>query len=195
MLNRRQMLTGLLGAALLPAGNAMAEPFPVFASDAQRVDYRFRRREVDFKTAEPAGTIIIDSRNRYLYFVLGGGRAIRYGVGVGRKEAVWSGEAVIGRKAKWPRWTPTREQLARSERYKKFAEGFPGGPDNPLGARALYLFDNGRDTLYRIHGTPEPRSIGRYASSGCIRMINYDVVDLYDRAGVGTRVVVLPMKG
>lgn len=192
-LSRRQFLTSVLASIALPGASAVAgsEPYPVFASDAKRVAYKFRRREVDYDTHEPPGTIIVDSRKRYLYYVLGKGRAMRYGVGVGRKEAVWSGEAVIGRKSKWPRWTPTKEQLARSERYKKFANGFPGGPDNPLGARALYLYDNGKDTFYRIHGTPEPKSIGTYSSSGCIRMINVDIIDLYKRADVGTRVVVL----
>ena len=163
----------------------------MFPSDVRQVAYRFRRREVDYKTSEPAGTIVIDPRHRYLYYVLGHGRAVRYGVGVGRKEAVWSGEAVIGHMKKWPVWVPTPELRAKHKVFEKFARGMPGGADNPLGARALYLFKHGQDTLYRIHGTPAPQSIGRYASSGCIRMINVDVIDLYSRVDVGTRVVVL----
>ena len=190
---RRHVLTAVLAATTAPVTSAFAgsEPYPVFPSDVRQVDYRFRRREVDYKTSESAGTIIVDGRKRYLYYVLGKGRAIRYGVGVGRKEAAWSGEAKIGRMAKWPVWTPTPEQRAKHEVFAKYAAGMPGGADNPLGARALYLYKDGADTLYRIHGTPAPQSIGHYASSGCIRMINVDVIDLYSRVDVGTRVVVL----
>jgi lipoprotein-anchoring transpeptidase ErfK/SrfK len=190
---RRHVLSTILATVAAPITSALAgsEPYPVFPSDVRQVDYRFRRREVDFETHEPAGTVIVDGRHRYLYYVLGNGRAIRYGVGVGRKEAAWSGEAVIGRRAKWPTWTPTPEQRAKHKAFAKYANGMPGSAENPLGARALYLFKNGADTLYRIHGTPAPQSISHYASSGCIRMINVDVIDLYGRVNVGTRVVVL----
>ena len=196
ILTRRRFLTTALApaaASLLPSGNAEAgtEPFPVFKSDIQTVPYKFRRREVEYDTQEPQGTIIVDSRKRHLYFVLGQGRAIRYGVGVGDKEAAWSGTAIIKRKAKWPTWTPTPEQRAKHKIYAKYAKGMPGSSKNPLGARAMYLYQNDQDTLYRIHGTPDPSSIGKVVSSGCIRMINVDVVELYERAEIGTRVVVL----
>ena len=120
-----------------------------------------------------------------------GGKAIRYGVAVGREGFAWSGEAVVARKAKWPTWTPTVEALARSPYLQRFANGFPPGPRNPLGARALYLFDDNVDTQYRIHGTPFPFTIGQKVSTGCIRMLNTAVADLYERAPVGTKVVVL----
>ena len=193
---RRQFLSSMLtagAACLFPGGRALAaaEPLPVFKSDIHAVPYRFRRREVDFDTEEPAGTIIVDSRKRHLYFVLGEGRAIRYGVGVGDKEAAWSGTAIIKRKAKWPTWTPTPEQRAKHKIYAKYAKGMPGSSKNPLGARAMYLFQNDQDTLYRIHGTPDPSSIGKVVSSGCIRMINVDIVELYEQTKIGTRVVVL----
>lgn len=192
---RHFLLSGLAVAAAAgrPAESLAArEPFPVFASDTQLVAYKFRRREVDYRTGERAGTIVIDTGKRYLYFVLGNGRAVRYGVGVGRGEAAWSGEAVIGRKAKWPVWRPTPDQLAHYKAYSKWIDGMPGGTGNPLGARAMYLYKNKADTLYRIHGTEVPSSIGKFVSSGCIRMINLDVIDLYDRVDIGTRVVVLP---
>ncbi|MFT3987123.1 L,D-transpeptidase [Aestuariivirga sp.] len=193
-MNRRRFGVGLFSALVLPQGAALAddEPFPIFASDAQQVEYRFRKRTVAYDTAETPGTIIVDSRQRFLYFVLGQAHAIRYGVGVGREEFGWSGEAVIGRKAKWPSWSPRPEQKARSKVSASWAQGMPGGLGNPLGARALYLYQGGRDTYYRIHGTDSPATIGHKSSTGCIRMLNMDVADLYDRVAVGTRVVVLP---
>ncbi|MBI2717548.1 MAG: L,D-transpeptidase [Rhizobiales bacterium] len=194
---RRHLLTSLLATAALPR-EALAlpgEPFPVFASDAQQVPYRFRRREVDYSGSEAAGTIVVDTRHKFLFLVLGRGRAIRYGVGVGRAGYAWSGVAIVGRKAKWPRWTPTPDQMAHSKIAASYAAGLDGGMTNPLGARALYLYQNGRDTFYRIHGTPDPTSIGYSFSSGCIRMLNMDVADLYERVGVGTRVVVLGSGG
>jgi lipoprotein-anchoring transpeptidase ErfK/SrfK len=118
--------------------------------------------------------------------------AMRYGIGVGREGFSWSGDAVIQRKAEWPKWTPPAEMVARDPKAAEWANGLPGGLSNPLGARALYLFQGNRDTLYRIHGTTEPYSIGTNVSSGCIRLINQDIVDLYSRVPVGTRVVVLP---
>jgi len=193
-MNRRRFGLGLLAGLALSQRTALAEdePFPIFASDAQQVDYRFRKRTLAYNTAEAPGTIIVDSRQRFLYFILGQGQAIRYGVGVGREEFGWSGEAVIGRKAKWPRWSPTPEQIARSKVSASWSQGMAGGLGNPLGARALYLYQNGRDTYYRIHGTDSPATIGHKSSTGCIRMLNMDVADLYDRVAVGTRVIVLP---
>jgi len=139
-----------------------------------------------------AGTIIIDPGNHFLYLQLDDGEARRYGVGVGRAGLVFRGTASIGRKAKWPSWTPTKNMIRRNpKKYARYANGVPGGPGNPLGSRALYLYRNGRDTLYRIHGTTEPSSIGRSVSNGCIRMINAHVEDLYERVPAGAPVVVV----
>jgi lipoprotein-anchoring transpeptidase ErfK/SrfK len=154
-------------------------------------DPRFRRQVVDFRTAELPGTIIIDSDSKFLYLVLDDFKAIRYGVGVGREGFGWSGVVEVGRTAEWPTWTPPKEMIARDPHAAKFADGMPGGPDNPLGARALYLYDNGRDTIYRIHGTNEPWSIGLNISSGCIRLRNEDIEDLYARVTVGAKVIVI----
>jgi lipoprotein-anchoring transpeptidase ErfK/SrfK len=173
------------------------EPFPVREVDLTQVDPKFWRREVSYSTAEPPGTVVVDPCERYAYLVLGGGRALRYGVGVGQEEAFnFQGSATIGRKAEWPRWTPTQDMIRRSpERYAKFAGGLPGGPDNPLGPRALYLYRDGQDTLYRLHGTVEPWTIGTMVSSGCVRFLNQDIIDLYRRVPVGSRVTILPASG
>jgi len=146
---------------------------------------------VAYSSDHPAGTIVVDTRNKFLYLVQPGGKAIRYGIGVGRQGFSWSGSAVIKRKAKWPTWTPPAAMVARDEFAAQWAGGMPGGPRNPLGARALYLYQGNVDTLYRIHGTFVPSSIGKAVSSGCIRMINYDVADLYERVPIGTKVVVV----
>lgn len=146
---------------------------------------RFKRQIVAYQTREAAGTIVIDTPNTYLYYVLGDGRAIRYGIGVGRQGFTWSGTQSITRKAEWPDWTPPADMLARQPYPPRFVAG---GPQNPLGARAMYL----GGTVYRIHGTNNPSTIGGHVSSGCIRMTNDDVIDLYSRTAVGTRVVVLP---
>jgi lipoprotein-anchoring transpeptidase ErfK/SrfK len=150
------------------------------------LDPNFQRYVVDDPTKEPPGTIVVDTRERLLYFVLPDGRAIRYGVAVGDEAFGWTGTAQIARKAEWPNWNPPAEMKQRWPHVRPMQ----GGPANPLGARALYLYEGNRDTLYRIHGTNEPESIGRAASSGCIRMRNIDVIDLYNRASVGARVVV-----
>jgi lipoprotein-anchoring transpeptidase ErfK/SrfK len=144
-----------------------------------------RRQEVNFATKEPAGTLIVDTPNTYLYYVLGGGRAIRYGVRVGRDGFTWTGTQKISRKAEWPDWHPPTEMIERQPYLPRF---MAGGPGNPLGARAMYL----GSTVYRIHGTNQPSTIGKFVSSGCIGMLNDDVSDLFDRVKVGTRVVVLP---
>lgn len=146
---------------------------------------------VDFETAERPGTIIVNTHERSLYLVLGEGIAIRYGVAVGKEGFDWAGIARIGRKVEWPAWTPPKSMIKRRPELAQWADGMPGGPDNPLGARALYLFEGGRDTLFRIHGTNEPQSIGRAASSGCIRMLNEEVIELYDAVEIGTKVIVL----
>jgi lipoprotein-anchoring transpeptidase ErfK/SrfK len=146
---------------------------------------RLRRQIVDYPTREAPGTIVIDTTDTYLYYVLGGGRAVRYGIGVGREGFTWSGVRTIARKQEWPDWHPPAEMIERQPYLPRF---MAGGPGNPLGARAMYL----GGTLYRIHGTSEPSTIGKHVSSGCIRMLNEDAIDLFDRTPVGTKVVVLP---
>jgi lipoprotein-anchoring transpeptidase ErfK/SrfK len=174
------------------------EPFPIAAVNLSQVGAEFLRRSVYYPTNEPAGTVVIDPQHHFLYLVQGGGRALRYGVGVGRQGFGWSGVATIHDKREWPDWYPPKEMLARQpELRRQMSElqsgiGMPGGMRNPLGARAMYLFQGEKDTLYRIHGTVEPWTIGTSVSSGCIRMINQDAIDLYQRVPVGTRVVVLP---
>jgi lipoprotein-anchoring transpeptidase ErfK/SrfK len=150
-----------------------------------QVDPRFVRQLVDYPTSEPAGTIIVDTPHTYLYLVMGHGKALRYGIGVGREGFTWSGTERISRMKKWPDWFPPKEMIERQPYLPRF---MAGGEDNPLGARALYL----GNTLYRIHGTNQPSSIGKFVSSGCIHLTNADIEDLYDRVQVGTRVVVLP---
>jgi lipoprotein-anchoring transpeptidase ErfK/SrfK len=155
------------------------------AAPAQAARPELRRQIVSYQTNEPAGTIIVDTPNTFLYYVLGGGRAIRYGIGVGREGFTWSGVKSVERKTEWPDWYPPSEML---ERQPYLPRMMAGGPGNPLGARALYI----GGTVYRIHGTNAPDTIGRNVSSGCIRLLNEDVTDLYERVNVGTKVVVLP---
>jgi lipoprotein-anchoring transpeptidase ErfK/SrfK len=147
---------------------------------------RLKRQIVSYPSREAPGTIIIDTPNTYLYYVLGGGQAIRYGIGVGRDGFTWSGTQSITKKAEWPDWTPPPEMIARQPYLPRH---MAGGPGNPLGARAMYL----GGTVYRIHGTNAPGTIGTHVSSGCIRLTNQDVADLYSRVNVGTKVIVLPM--
>lgn len=164
--------------------------FPIEPVNLSRMNPNFLRREVAFAGREAPGTIIVDIPARYLYLVLPGGRAMRYGVGVGREEAFnLKGKATVQRKAEWPRWIPTPEMIAREpKRYGPFKDGLDGGPRNPIGARALYLYQNGKDTYYRLHGTNEPYTIGTMVSSGCIRLMNQDIIDLYERVPVGATV-------
>ncbi len=210
MLDRRLFIAGALAGA---AGTAQAaplpedvramysaargEPFPVPAVNLSRIGPAFLRAQVPYPTREPAGTVIIDPKRHYLYFVMGDGTAMRYGVGVGRQGFSWNGMATINSKQAWPDWYPPKEMLERQpELMARMQElrsgiGMAGGPRNPLGARAMYLWQNNKDTLFRIHGTTEPWTIGTNASSGCIRMINQDAIDLYNRVPVGAKVVVL----
>ncbi|MQB04068.1 L,D-transpeptidase [Agrobacterium tumefaciens] len=167
------------------------EKFPLPEMHLDKVKPELRRQEVAFDTAHPAGTVIVDTPARRLYYVLGDGRAMRYGVGVGRQGLALKGDAYIGRKSEWPSWTPTANMMRRDPRNLKYAGGMEGGPNNPLGARALYLYRGGNDTMFRLHGTNQPQSIGHAMSSGCIRMLNHDIIDLYSRVPVGSRVVVL----
>jgi lipoprotein-anchoring transpeptidase ErfK/SrfK len=171
------------------------EPFPVSYKDRQKVPKKYRRQELPYRTHYQPGMLIIDTTDRFLYLVLDGGRALRYGIGVGRDGFAWAGVAEVARKAPWPRWIPPKEMVARDAFAAEWADGMPGGPKNPLGARALYLHAEGADTLYRIHGTNQPASIGRAVSSGCVRLLNADIIDLYERVNVGAKVVVLEASG
>ena len=164
-------------------------PLPALAPDAIKPE--LRRRTVDYDGNHKAGTVVVDTPARRLYYVLGDGKAVRYGVGVGRAGLALRGGATVGRKAEWPSWTPTDNMMQRDARNRRYAGGVPGGLTNPLGARALYLYRGGRDTMFRIHGTNQPNSIGQAMSSGCIRMMNHDVIDLYNRVPVGANVVVI----
>jgi lipoprotein-anchoring transpeptidase ErfK/SrfK len=157
---------------------------PRLAGQKGLIDPRFRRQFVNYQGNEKRGTVIIDTQQRFLFLVLGDGMAMRYGIGVGRPGFEWAGVKTISRKAEWPDWTPPDEMLERRADLPRF---MPGGPGNPLGARALYL----GSSLYRIHGTNEPQTIGRAVSSGCIRMVNDDVIDLYNHVRVGTKVIVI----
>jgi len=177
--------------ALLPPAESETD-FPIERIDESAIEPRNRPQIVEFEGGEPPGSIVIDPQERFLYHVLAYGQAIRYGVGVGRAGFGWSGIAVVGMKRRWPRWVPPRAMVDRDPRAKRWMNGQPGGPDNPLGARALYLFAEGKDTLYRIHGTNEPKTIGKAVSSGCIRMLNQDVAELFETVGIGTIVHVRP---
>ena len=189
MLNRRHLLLGALSAIAVPGVASKAAAH--HTKKKFKLADKYKPQSVRFTGYRP-GTIVVDPKNRYLYLVESPFRARRYGVGVGRAGLAFKGAAKVGRKAKWPRWTPTKNMIRREpHKYAKYANGVPGGPRNPLGARALYLYRGSRDTLYRIHGTTQPWSIGQAASNGCIRMLNEHVTDLYNRVSVGARVVVL----
>jgi lipoprotein-anchoring transpeptidase ErfK/SrfK len=198
----RSLALAALAATLSTA--AVASPLSLTAPDRQTPDQRFVqpmvepntgterdarfiRQVVNYPSSEAPGTVIIDTPNTYLYLVLGNGHALRYGIGVGREGFTWSGVQQITKKAEWPDWTPPPEMLERQPYLPRF---MAGGPGNPLGARAMYL----GGTVYRIHGTNAPQTIGEHVSSGCIRMVNEDVIDLYGRVNLGTKVIVLPME-
>ncbi len=190
MIDRRTFIAGL-GAVMTGIGTV-----PTLAHHTKkfRLISRCKPQMVTF-SGYGAGTVVVDPRNHFLYLQLRGGKARRYGVGVGRAGLAFRRKAMIWRKAKWPRWTPTRNMIRRQTgKYAKIAGGVPGGPSNPLGSRALYLYRNGRDTLYRIHGTTQPSSIGRSVPNGYSRMLNEHVQDLYERVRNGMSVVVLKSK-
>jgi lipoprotein-anchoring transpeptidase ErfK/SrfK len=173
----------------------LAAPGQALANDTRRkfvLDERFRPLVARTPYDYPAGTIVVVPREKYLYLIEAAGFARRYGIGVGKAGLAFSGSAIVGRKAKWPPWRPTDNMIRRDpKKYARYAGGVPGGPNNPLGSRALYLYRNGLDTLYRIHGTTEPWTIGKAVSNGCIRMVNEHVEDLYERVPVGALVVVV----
>ncbi|MEO8757027.1 MAG: L,D-transpeptidase [Devosia sp.] len=166
------------------------EKFPVPAIDLTKLDPNMFRTQVNDPTGEAPGTIVVNTSERHLYLVQEGGQAIRYGVGIGREGFAWQGKAAVGRKAEWPVWTPPKEMQVRQPETQQFANGMPPGLTNPLGARALYIYQGGRDTLYRLHGTLEVWSIGQAVSSGCVRLLFHDIIDLYSRCPVGTPIVV-----
>ncbi|MCC2687827.1 MAG: erfK 1 [Rhizobiaceae bacterium] len=155
-----------------------------------QVPAKYRRQVVNLDTREKPGTIIVDTGEKHLYFVMPGGKAMRYGIGVGREGFEWKGTARIAIKREWPVWTPPAEMIRRQPELAKWRSGQPPGPRNALGARALYLFNKGGDSGYRLHGTPEWHSIGKAMSSGCIRLLNQDIIDLFDRTSVGAKVIV-----
>jgi lipoprotein-anchoring transpeptidase ErfK/SrfK len=210
--DRRSVLAGiavLLGGCATQGGNPFGVGFYPLANataygpkldhgheipalDLTRIDPGLLRQQVAFAGPFRPGTIVVNIAERRLYLVEPGGVATRYGVGVGREEALnFRGSAVIGRKAEWPHWTPTSDMIRRMPIYAHYLNGLPGGIDNPLGARALYLYRGKQDTDFRLHGTNEPDTIGTKVSSGCIRLFNHDIIDLFNRAPVGTPVVVL----
>lgn len=171
------------------------EQFPIPAVNISQVDQRFWRADVNYPTREKPGTLIVDTPAKYLYHVKPGERATRYGIGVGREGFAWSGRAIVAYKRKWPRWTPPDSMVTRQPALVPYSianGGMDPGLNNPLGARALYIHDGGRDTLYRLHGTPEAFSIGNAVSSGCIRLLNHDVIHLYDEVRDGSPILVIP---
>jgi lipoprotein-anchoring transpeptidase ErfK/SrfK len=195
--NRRAFLTRACAlSATIGLGSCATAP-----NRSTGIDPAFRRAVVPFQRREHPGTVVVDPQNHYLYLVQNGAQAIRYGVGVGGEGFAWSGTAIIHSKQEWPDWYPPKEMLQRKPEIRQAMTelrsglGMRGGPDNPLGARALYLWQGNKDTLYRIHGTNEPWTIGTNVSSGCIRLTNDDVIDLYDRTAVGSRVIVLASNG
>lgn len=214
-LTRRTVLTGLAtlsasaalaGCASVPAppveeppapspealgyGPLPNERFPIPAARVDLIDPKFYRQRVTDPTGERPGTVVVDTPNRFLYCVLPDGEAMRYGVGIGRDGFAWGGRAVIAYKREWPRWTPPAEMIGRQPELEIYRNGMEPGLQNPLGARALYIHENGRDTLYRIHGSTEERSIGKAVSSGCVRLLSQDVIDLYGRVPDGAAIIV-----
>jgi lipoprotein-anchoring transpeptidase ErfK/SrfK len=212
MVSRRALIAGSLAAALSGCVTARAggrassaqmrrwheaygvihdQEFTIPAVSMRDISTVYLRQEVDYATRAVPGSIVVDPQTKFLYLVQGRGMARRYGIGVGREGYGWSGYARVGDKKRWPTWTPPQEMIVREPWLAEFEDGMPPGLDNPLGARALYLHADGRDTLYRLHGTGNPRSIGTAVSSGCIRLLHHDIIDLYNRVDVGTQVVVL----
>jgi lipoprotein-anchoring transpeptidase ErfK/SrfK len=210
-LDRRSFLAGsAVGLGSLALGGCMAtdgmsrmeaqalygplpnEKFPIPAVNVDKINPKYYRRSVRYETKEAPGTIIVDPSNYYVYRIEGDGNATRYGANVGREGFLWSGDAYVGRKAEWPVWTPPKEMIKRQPEAAKYAGGMPGGLDNPLGARTLYLYQKGVYTLYTIYSTSDPETIGTNLTSGCTGLLSQDMMDLYARTPVQTKVVVLP---
>ena len=196
--SEQALASGSQYAALYAA--VSGERFPIQAAPLSDINPEYLRKVVSYPMHEQPGTIVIDPQHRFLYLVQGNGSALRYGVGVGREGFGWSGAATVHDKQEWPDWYPPKEMIQRQPELRRQLSklqgglGMPGGPRNPLGSRALYLWQGNKDTLYRIHGTIEPWTIGTSVSSGCIRMINQDVIDLFQRTPVGAKVLVLPAR-
>jgi lipoprotein-anchoring transpeptidase ErfK/SrfK len=168
------------------------ERFPIPAVDVSKIDPKYYRQTVRYDSPEAPGTIVVDPGKFYVYRIEGDGNATRYGANVGREGFLWSGDAYVGRKAEWPTWTPPKEMMQRQPEARKYAGGMPGGLDNPLGARTLYLYQKGVYTLYTIYATSDPETIGKGVTSGCTGLLSQDMIDLYSRTPVKTKVIVLP---
>lgn len=173
-------------------GPAPKEKFPIPAVDVSKIDPKYFRQTVRYDTKEAPGTIIVDPGNYFVYRIEGDGNATRYGANVGRPGFLWSGEVYVGRKAEWAVWTPPKEMIQRQPEARKYAGGMPGGLDNPLGARTLYLYKNGVYTVYTIYSTSDPETIGTGITSGCTGLLSQDMIDLYSRTPIKTKVVMLP---
>jgi len=166
--------------------------FKIDAVDVTKVENKYFRRVVNYESNEAPGTIIVDPKNYFVYRIEGDGKATRYGANVGRQGFLWSGEAYVGRKGEWPVWTPPPEMIKRQPEVAKYARGMPGGPENPLGARTLYLYQNGKYTLYTLYSSSDPETIGTNLTSGCTGLLTQDMLDLYEKTPVNTKVIVLP---
>ena len=180
------------GFSSLTSYNARTDAgYRIPAIPITKVASKYRRQTVNYQTNEKPGTIVVDTGEKHLYFVLGGGKAVRYGIGVGREGFEWRGTARVALKREWPTWTPPAEMIERQPELEPYRHGMAPGLDNPLGARALYIFQDGRDTLYRLHGNQDERAIGQAVSSGCVRLLQQDVIDLYERVPSGTPILVV----
>ena len=188
IISRRSLLATLLFSGTSLSARA-EELFKINVAEAKDVNFKFQRREMKYETSEPVGTLVIDGKKRFMYHVMPDGLAMRYGVAVGKSAKAWTGEVIIKKKAEWPTWTPTPYHLEQQPTLIKWKDGMPGGLDNPMGARALYLFKGDVDTVNRIHGSAKPKDIGQKATAGCIGMLNVDIVHLYANVEIGTRVV------
>ncbi|MDX7953786.1 L,D-transpeptidase [Lichenihabitans sp. Uapishka_5] len=173
-------------------GALPGEKFPIPAVDISKVDPKYFRHTVQYASSEAPGTIVIDPANHFVYRIEGGGSATRYGANVGRDGFRWSGDAYVGRKSEWATWTPPKEMIQRQPEAGKYARGMPGGLENPLGARTLHLYKDGKYTLFTIYATSDPDTIGQGITSGCVGLLSQDMIDLYGRTPVKTKVVVLP---
>lgn len=189
-LSRREFLASSLAIGFAPSAYAK-EPFPVDMKAPKQLEYKYQRRDDEYETNEPAGTIVIDATKRLLFHVQGNGMATRYGVAVGKGTKAWKGEVIIKKMVEWPTWTPAPYHLEIKPELAKWKNGMPGGPDNPMGARAMYLFKGNVDTINRIHGSAKVADIGKKATAGCIGMLNADIIHLYANVQVGARVVML----
>ncbi|MDZ5697181.1 MULTISPECIES: L,D-transpeptidase [Phyllobacteriaceae] len=202
---RTFVVAAVLGLSAVLAGCVAGGPSRIFTAEygsvkdagytlpsipIYKVPRTYHRQIVSYETDEDPGTIVVDTKEKFLYFVMEDGKAVRYGIGVGREGFEWSGTARVAMKREWPTWTPPAPMIRRQPELAKWRGGMPPGISNPLGARALYLFNKGGDTGYRLHGTPEWWSIGKAMSSGCIRLLNQDIIDLYNRTDIGAKVIV-----